>query len=99
MRKSFTATTTFGGKDSELIFFTQRQFGNLIVLATTYKSKILHDLVPREKLEKLFDRTIRFLRQHRNISLTLNQDANILEMIREVVFKDDDQRGSFSSDF
>lgn len=81
------------------LIVSQRQFGNLIVLATTYKSRTLNHLVPREKLEKLFDRTIRFLRNHRNISSTLEKDAEILETVREIVFKDDDKRGSFSSEF
>ncbi|MCJ1464229.1 hypothetical protein MMC07_002842 [Pseudocyphellaria aurata] len=62
------------------------QFGNVMVLAATYKSRLLNHLVPRETLESLLNRTIEFLRLHSNISSTLDQDANILELIREVVF-------------
>lgn len=68
-----------------------------MVLATTYMSKALKHLVPRDRLEKLFDRTIKFLRKHHRISATLDMDANILETIRLVVFKEDDFNRSFSS--
>ncbi|KAL9002148.1 MAG: hypothetical protein Q9188_004910 [Gyalolechia gomerana] len=77
------------------------QFGNMLVLATTYKSH-LSFLIPRAKLEHLFRRTINFLGDLGNISTTLNQDALILEKLREVVF-DEGPEGlnsnhSFSSD-
>lgn len=77
------------------------QFGNMLVLATTYKSN-LSFLISKSKLEHLFRRTINFLRDLGKISATLNQDATILEKLREVVF-DEDYEGmnpnhSFSSD-
>lgn len=71
---------------------TNRQFGNVMVLAATCNSPTLNRLVPREKLEHLFNRTIRFLRLHSNISSTLERDADILESIQEVVFTEDDRR-------
>lgn len=69
-----------------------------MVLATTYMSKTLGFLVPKDELVKLFDRTIKFLRSHRTISTTLEQDAKILEMIRRVVFSEGEHAPSFSSD-
>ena len=69
-----------------------------MVLATTYMSKKLSSLVRKEDLVRLFDRTIKFLRDHRNISATLEQDAKILEIIRRVVFTEGEHRRSFSSD-
>jgi hypothetical protein len=63
-----------------------RQFGNILVLAATYKSS-LRFLVPAEQLEHLFDRTIKFLRSHHPISSTLAQDALILESLRQVIFE------------
>ncbi len=63
-----------------------RQFGNILVLAATYKSS-LHFLVPAEQLEHLFDRTIKFLRSYHPISSTLAQDALILESLRQVIFE------------
>lgn len=68
-----------------------------MVLATTFKSKSLGFLVPRAKLEHLFERTIRFLRSHRSISATLEQDARILEVVREVVFDLPGRGASLSS--
>lgn len=68
-----------------------------MVLATTYKSNSLSSLVPRKKLEHLFDRTIKFLRRLRHISTTLEHDARILEIVREVVFEVPDAGASFSS--
>lgn len=72
------------------------QFGNMLVLATTYKSP-LSFLIKRPKLEHLFDRTIKFLKSLEPISATLGQDALILEKLREVVF-DDSNSQSFHSD-
>ncbi|KAL9025244.1 MAG: hypothetical protein Q9196_005900 [Gyalolechia fulgens] len=77
------------------------QFGNMLVLATTYKSP-LSFLIPRAKLEHLFRRTINFLGDLGNMSTTLGQDAMILDKLREVVF-DEGHDGSnpdhsFSSD-
>ena len=78
----------------KLTFVWIRQFGNMLVLAATYKSN-LHSLVPADQLEHLFNRTIKFLRTLRPISSTLAQDALILESLREVIFEP--QTASFSS--
>lgn len=69
-----------------------------MVLATTYMSKNLGSLVQKNDLVRLFDRTIKFLRDHRNISATLEQDARILEMIRRVVFSEGEHGHSLPSD-
>ncbi|KAL8691895.1 MAG: hypothetical protein Q9218_002963 [Villophora microphyllina] len=73
------------------------QFGNMLVLATTYKSH-LSNLIPKEKLEYLFNRTIRFLRSLEPVSATLAKDALILEKLQEVVFDEGNPSHSFSSD-
>ncbi|KAL8832185.1 MAG: hypothetical protein Q9170_004983 [Blastenia crenularia] len=74
------------------------QFGNMLVLATTYKSHLAF-LIPKPKLEHLFERTIKFLRSLGEISSTLAQDAIILEKLREVVFAEREfLTRSFSSD-
>ncbi len=75
-----------------------RQFGNIPVLASTYKSKSLRHLVPKPQLEHLFERTIKFSRHYCNISATLDQDAKILEIIRQVIFSDKNYSHSFSSE-
>lgn len=73
----------------------------MLVLAATYKSKSLHKLVPRESLEKLFNRTIKFLHSLGPISATLEKDSRILARLKEDVLKRDAPRGregtSFSS--
>lgn len=73
----------------------------MLVLAATYKSKSLHKLVPRDKLERLFDRTIKFLHSLGPISSTLETDSQILALLREDVLKREAMHGregtSFSS--
>lgn len=76
---------------------THAQFGNMLVLAATYKSN-LSFLIPRPKLEHLFHRTINLLRGLRPISDTLYEDAKILEILRRVVFEETNVSQSFSSD-
>ncbi|KAL9614805.1 MAG: hypothetical protein Q9167_000715 [Letrouitia subvulpina] len=76
---------------------THAQFGNMLVLAATYKSN-LSFLIPRSRLEHLFNRTINLLRGLRPISDTLYEDAKILEILRRVVFEDTNVSQSFSSD-
>ena len=73
------------------------QFGNMLVLATTYKSR-LSFLIPRYKLEHLFSRTIKFLQSLQPISETLAKDALILDKLRDVVFDEGNLGHSFSSD-
>jgi hypothetical protein len=76
-----------------------RQFGNILVLAATYKSKsrTLSSLVSAETLSMLFDRTINFLRGLVPLSETLERDAEILEALRETVFDPAAATRSFSS--
>ncbi|KAL9635607.1 MAG: hypothetical protein Q9204_002569 [Flavoplaca sp. TL-2023a] len=73
------------------------QFGNMLVLATTYKSRLAF-LIPKAKLEHLFNRTINFLRSLGAVSETLARDALILEKLQEVVFDEGNLNNSFSSD-
>ncbi|KAL8736900.1 MAG: hypothetical protein Q9181_002218 [Wetmoreana brouardii] len=73
------------------------QFGNMLVLATTYKSHLAF-LIPKTQLEHLFRRTIRFLRDLEPVSNTLAKDALILEKLQEVVFDEGNSGHSFSSD-
>ena len=75
-----------GDQARKLTMWWLRQFGNMLVLAATYKSKLAF-LVPADQLERLFDRTITFLRSFRPISSTLAQDAVILENLKQVVFE------------
>ena len=73
------------------------QFGNMLVLATTYKSRLAF-LIPKTTLEHLFHRTINFLRSYGAVSETLARDALILEKLQEVVFDEGNLNYSFSSD-
>ncbi|KAL2835608.1 hypothetical protein BJY01DRAFT_69314 [Aspergillus pseudoustus] len=62
------------------------QFGNMLVLSTTYLSPHLSEMVDRNVLDKLFKRTIAFLLRNRNISPTLRADAKILTGIYKKIF-------------
>ncbi|KAJ0418182.1 hypothetical protein BJY00DRAFT_193129 [Aspergillus carlsbadensis] len=62
------------------------QFGNMLVLSTTYMSPHLSELVDRNVLDRLFKRTIVFLLRNRNISPTLRADAKILTNVYERIF-------------
>ncbi|KAL8782601.1 MAG: hypothetical protein Q9213_005233 [Squamulea squamosa] len=73
------------------------QFGNMLVLATTYKSH-LSFLIEKGTLEHLFRRTINFLRSLEPVSDTLAKDAQILERLQEVVFDESNLSRSFSSE-
>ncbi|KAL2782485.1 hypothetical protein BJX66DRAFT_345790, partial [Aspergillus keveii] len=64
------------------------QFGNMLVLSTTYMSPHLSELVDRSVLDRLFKRTIAFLLRNRNISPTLRADAKILTDIYEKIFRE-----------
>ncbi|OJD23522.1 hypothetical protein ACJ73_05123 [Blastomyces percursus] len=70
------------------------QFGNMLVLSATYMSP-LSQLVDREILRTLLNRTINFLLRSRHISPTLSKDAEILTLIRRKIF--DTPTTSFSS--
>jgi hypothetical protein len=58
----------------------------MLVLAGTYNSE-LSSLVDGAELERLLDRTIRFLKLSEEISPTLKCDAKILEHIRVTLFR------------
>jgi hypothetical protein len=57
----------------------------MLVLAGTYNSE-LSSLVDGTELERLLDRTIRFLKLSEEISPTLKRDGKILEHIRVTLF-------------
>ncbi|KAA6413467.1 MAG: hypothetical protein FRX48_03213 [Lasallia pustulata] len=93
------STVAFDGIQKRLmvtnIFCTAHaQFGNMLVLAATYRSHLGY-LVPYEELARLLERTITFLRRLRDISKTLEQDCMILEAVNQVVNQGPTQ--SFSS--
>ena len=72
----------------------------MLVLSATYKSTSpdLSKLIPRERLEELFDRTITFLRRLMPLSESLEQDVMILEALRKLLFESSKIQGSsFSS--
>lgn len=73
-----------------------RQFGNMLVLAATYISP-LGELVKRDQLESLFQRTITFLDQSRDISPTLRKDAEILRKCYAKIFHEELAATSFAS--
>jgi hypothetical protein len=54
----------------------------------------LQELVPKEKLEQLLQRTIRFLLANENISPSLRADARILTEIYQKIFGQPPQLGS-----
>lgn len=60
-------------------------FGNMLVLSATYQSQS-SDLVDRDGLQRLLQRTIHFLLQSRYISPTLRTDTRNLTKIYEKVF-------------
>ncbi|TKA69331.1 hypothetical protein B0A49_08609 [Cryomyces minteri] len=60
------------------------QFGNMLVLAATYRS-FLHHLVSKEKLERLLERTIMFCRRLTPISAALRIDVSILEQTAKII--------------
>ena len=64
------------------IFYSQ--FGNMLVLAAVYKSR-LRQLIDKSVLDKLLARTIKVLRRLAPNSPTLKVDAQILENTRKVI--------------
>uniref|UniRef100_A0A093V4I9 Sterol regulatory element-binding protein ECM22 n=1 Tax=Talaromyces marneffei PM1 TaxID=1077442 RepID=A0A093V4I9_TALMA len=62
------------------------QFGNMLVLSATYMSN-LNRLVDADELERLLQRTIKFLAMYKDISPTLMADAQILSGIYYKIFK------------
>lgn len=76
-----------------------RQFGNVLVLAATFKSKspALSSLIPASTLEHLFDRTIRFLSELECLSESLKLDKEILVNLKNSCFDPSASTLSFSS--
>jgi len=62
-----------------------RQFGNILVLAATYRAG-LTQLVSQQNLEILLTRTIDNLNRLRPISPSLTKDAEILQSVRKFLF-------------
>ncbi|KAE8377777.1 hypothetical protein BDV26DRAFT_292885 [Aspergillus bertholletiae] len=62
------------------------QFGKILVLSATYMSS-LSGLVDGAELERLLQRTIKFLLQSHNISPSLRADARILAEVYEKIFR------------
>ncbi|CAG7951206.1 unnamed protein product [Penicillium salamii] len=84
------STTAFDGIKGRLnlidIYGTAHaQFGNMLVLSATYQSS-LKDLVDRDSLKDLLQRTIRFLLQNGHGSPSLQFDAKILITIYQNIF-------------
>ena len=78
MRKSFRCRESCQVDDN-----TSSQFGNMLVLAATYRSRHLSWLVTKDELLTLLRRTIDFLSSLAPISTTLAVDAQILAHIKE----------------
>lgn len=76
------------------------QFGNMLVLSAAFKSKTLGSYVDSRDLDRLFNRTIKLLKDLVPISEMLAQDMFILQCLRKVVFEGGDPQmsTSFSSD-
>lgn len=65
---------------------TNRQWGNILVLFATYFSPLSYH-VPREKLEYLLERTIKFLRPVAHLSPSFQKDLEVLENTQLIVMK------------
>ena len=72
------------------------QFGNMLVLAATYRSH-LGKLVEKHNFIRLLDRTIAFLRELAPISTTLETDASILQNVKLIIVTENQASSSFSS--
>ncbi len=72
----------------------------MLVLSAAFKSKTLGSYVEPKNLDKLFNRTIKLLKDLAPISDTLSHDCFILQCLRRVVFEGGDPQmaTSFSSD-
>jgi len=81
--------------------FDTRQFGNMLVLSATYTSSHpdLSSLVDESTLRRLFERTIKILKDHDNISPVLAKDLKILQHVRNNVFSQSYPPGSAASSF
>ncbi|KAK4693532.1 hypothetical protein P7C71_g3888, partial [Lecanoromycetidae sp. Uapishka_2] len=76
------------------------QFGNMLVLSAAFKSKTLGAYIEPQKLDYLFGRTIKLLKNCSPISSTLAKDCYILQCLRKVVFNSESEAmtTSFSSE-
>ena len=73
------------------------QFGNMLVLAATYRSH-LGKLVDKTNFIRLLDRTIVFLSELSSISSTLEKDAEILKFVKRTILMEESvASSSFSS--
>ena len=76
------------------------QFGNMLILSATFRDPGLSILVPRWRIEGLFNRTIALLSSLGKSSETLAQDAKILSALKDITLEDtpaEKQARSFSS--
>ncbi|KAL1967833.1 hypothetical protein VTN77DRAFT_2522 [Rasamsonia byssochlamydoides] len=90
IESAIQSTEAFDGIKGRLIvtniFGTAHaQFGNMLVLSATYMSS-LSELVDRNELRRLLQRTINFLLKSKNISPSLRADAEILTEIYRKIF-------------
>ena len=58
----------------------------MLVLAATFNTKTLKQLVPEDRFQRLLERTISFLRRLSPISPTCHNDCLILEKINRHLF-------------
>jgi hypothetical protein len=87
MRKHFTSLHY----PSSFTNILNSQFGNMVVLSATYNEQKLRflNLISKDELVILLDRTIRFLRSLGTVSRTLGYDADILATMRKHVLGGD----------
>jgi hypothetical protein len=88
------STTVFDSVPDRLIITNifgtaHAQFGNMLVLAATFKSDLGY-MVKEADLVHLLNRTIDFLKFSEAISPTLAQDARVLSWIRSKIFPADE---------
>lgn len=72
-------------RDSTRATDSDRQFGNMLMLAATHQSKHLSWLVTKDDLLAVLHRTIKFLNSISPISITLAIDALLLTQIRDTI--------------
>ncbi|KXG51317.1 uncharacterized protein PGRI_093290 [Penicillium griseofulvum] len=91
IKSAIKSTEAFDGLGGDRLVVTNifgtahAQFGNMLVLAATYKSS-LNELVEKGKLDRLLKRTIGFLAQSKDISPTLRADGHILTELYRNIF-------------
>ena len=65
---------------------THSQFGNMLVLSATWRTRYLRTLIDKDRFQVLLGRTIGFLRKLSAISPTCQKDCSILEKIQGLLF-------------